>query len=77
MENRKDRSSSFLRDRMADCLTAQARICARIASECWSEEIASKFEGRARKCNEAARAKEGVTIRAVWPTQQHGKTSDD
>jgi hypothetical protein len=62
---------------MADCLTAQARICERIASECWSEEIASKFEGRARKCNDAARVNEGVTIQAVWPRQQLGKTSDD
>ena len=67
---------------MADCPVAQARICERIASKTWSGEIASKFENLARKCNDAARVKEGVTTQAVWPAQQrfgdlNGKTSDD
>jgi hypothetical protein len=58
------------RDPMADCLRAQARICERIASECWNEETAGKFETLARKCNAAAAGteSENTVIQAVWPT---------
>ena len=69
MESSKKPTSSFLRDRMAECLKAQARLCERIASECWSEEIAGKFERLAQECNEGAAIKEpqSVISRAAWP----------
>jgi hypothetical protein len=47
---------------MAECLTGQAHICDRIASECWNEEMAITFEGLARDCNDAA-----AVTRAEWP----------
>jgi hypothetical protein len=69
MESPQSRTSSFLRDRMAECLKAHARLCERI-SECWSEKIAGKFKRLAQECNEAAVMKEpqGVITRAAWPT---------
>jgi hypothetical protein len=67
MESPQGRTSSFLRDRMAECLKAQARLCERIASECWSEKIAGKFKRLAQECNEAAVMKESQsgTVGAV------------
>jgi Flp pilus assembly pilin Flp len=44
--------------RVADCLKGQARLCKRIASECWNEETASKFERLAQECNDAAAARD-------------------
>jgi len=70
MEIAKNRTFSFLRDRLPDRLKAQARLCERIASECWSEKIAGMFERLAQECDEAVAIKESqcVNTRAAWPT---------
>jgi hypothetical protein len=70
MESPQSHTSSFLRDRMAEYLREQARLCERIANECWSEKIAGKFKRLAQECDEAAVMKEpqSVITRAAWPT---------
>jgi hypothetical protein len=54
MEKPKTSLPAFDHDRLAACLRAQAKICEKAASMCWNEEIASKFEGLARECSDAA-----------------------
>ena len=39
---------------MAECLLAQAQFCERIASYCWNEETAEKFNSTAQECKKAA-----------------------
>jgi hypothetical protein len=55
-------------NRIAESLRGQARICQSIASECWDEDRASRFEAMARQCNQAAASAErdGAT-QAAWP----------
>ena len=47
-------SSQFERDRMAECLIGQARLCERIASSCVDEKTIHKFKQLAKDCKEAA-----------------------
>jgi hypothetical protein len=47
---------------MAECLLAQAQFCERIASYCWNEETAEKFNSTAHECKKAAaRSRKGKT----------------
>ena len=57
MANAKDQDSAQ-RDRMAAALRAQARICERIATECWDEDVAGTYSTMAQQCTEAAAAQE-------------------
>jgi hypothetical protein len=36
------------------CLSARAQLCERIASYCWNEETAKKFNRTAQECKKAA-----------------------
>jgi len=60
-----------LDERLAERLRAHARICETIASLCWSEDVAGKFETMAKKCNDAAAATATTgkrqSVRAAWP----------
>jgi hypothetical protein len=46
--------SRFEHRHMAECLLAQAQLCERIASYCWNEETAKKFNSTAQECKKAA-----------------------
>ena len=57
MANAKNQDTAQ-RERMAEALRAQARICERIATECWDENVAGKYSTMAQQCTEAAAAQE-------------------
>ena len=59
-----------LDERLAERLRAHARLCETIASYCWSEDVAGKFESMAKTCDAAAAdtsPQPRRLVRAAWP----------
>jgi hypothetical protein len=46
--------TAYDRQRMHDCLVAQARLCERMAAESWDEIAAAKFIRLAKECHASA-----------------------
>ena len=61
------KTSDFDNRKMAACLRAQARLCERMASLCWSEDEAGQYRAMALECEQAADAQAKAVTQAAWP----------
>ena len=60
-------ASEFERRNLVESLKAQARLCERIASECWDEDTARQFRQMSKECADAAAEEAKPAVQAVWP----------
>jgi hypothetical protein len=64
----------FQRNRLAECLAAQASLCERMAAACWDEERAQQFRRLARECREGAAQEQASPTQAHWPDSLGAKS---